>query len=329
MRWVICSALLFLGSAHMSVAEVDAQDVLFEESEYAARMLELIDTLVQSQDATQQAAGLLMAEHAAWAGWYTEEPLLSQTEFLDRLHALIETAATPLARALLAHLCASNDLRSDCVRRGLDDAIVRHDGAELLARLQLTESEDTERLRDIIVAAQTLNEPHMDFALLLLDAMEDQGDFVAPGFASIPLIYGLMIMPPYSPFSNLCGSPHPADSELDQACERIRDLMMQGRSSMLQSMLGSAVSARRLQAQGDADAQERHEQWRGRFYEQIACFGSAGEGFWETTDAHFVRQFLEHWHAYGEASAQGMVAEKAGVDCGPVEPPPFRSAESR
>ncbi len=329
MRWIACSAFLFLAACQLDIGEAADTTDPFDEAEHAARMLELIDTLIQSQDPTQQAAGLLMAEHAVWAGWYTEEPLLSQTEFLDRLHALIETAATPLARALLAQLCATNDIRSDCVRGGLDDAIVRHDGAELLARLQLTEREDTERLRHIVVAAQTLNERHMDLALLLLGAMEDQGDFAAPEFASIPLIYGLMMMPPYSSFSNLCGSPWPEDSELDQACERILDRMMQDRSSTLQSTLGSAVSARKLQTRGDSDAQERHEQWRAAFMDQHACFGTASEGIWQTADAQFVREFLEHWQAHGEASAWAMIGEKAGADCGPLEPPPFRSAESR
>ncbi len=326
MRRLISCALLLLAAAQMAVAEVDAQDEPLDEAGYAARMLVLIDSLIQSQDPAQQAAGLLMSEHAVWAGWHTEESILSGTEFFDRLYALIDTADTPLARALLAQLCASNHIRSDCVRRGLDDAIVRHDGAELLARLQITERDDTERARSIIFAAQTLKERQMDFALLLLDAMEDQGDFAAPEFASVPLVYGLTLMPHFTPFSDLCGLPSAEDTELNQACERTQDLMMKARFSMLLNSLGSAVSARRLEAQGDSDAQERHEQWRARFTGQMACFAASNEGVWETADAQFMREFLEHWQKHGEASAWSMIGEKAGLECESVDPPPFRSA---
>lgn len=325
MHCLLCSALLLLASAQLAVAEVDAPAELFDEAEHAARMLELIDSLIQSPDPTQQAAGLLMAEHARWAGWYPDQPILIQTEFLDRLHRLIDQANTPLARALLAQLCATRDIRSDCVQRGLDAAIVSDDGAELLARLQLTDGDDTDRLRGIMVEAQALNERHMDYALLLLDAMKAHGGFVDAELAVTPLIYGLTLSPAFSPFSKLCGAPATEDSELDEACERILERMMQGGTSMLLNAIGSAVSAQRRTAKGDPHAQERHEQWRAEIAAHAACRSDQTDELMLSADAEFMRAFLQHWQQHGEAGAQRMLDEKAGVDCRPLEPSPFSS----
>ena len=326
MRWPAYSAFFFLASTHLANGEVADTALPFDEVEHLARMGEVTESLIQSPDPTQQAAGLLMSEYAVWAGWHTDDPIQSESERVDRLYTLIDAADSALARALLAQLCASKGVQDDCIRRGLDDAIVRFDGADLIARLQLTDVEDADRVRQVIVEAQSLNERHMDYALLLLDAMEAHGGFVTTELAAAPLLHGLSLSPPFANFARQCASPSPEDPELNQACERMLDLMMRDRSSLILTSIGAAVTAQRLQAQGDPDAQERHEQWRDQSNEQIACFGSASEETWETADAKFVRQFLEHWQAYGEASALAMTAEKARVDCGPVEPPPFRSA---
>ena len=315
MRWLACTAFLFLASSQLAFGEVPDEAPPFDEAEHLGRMAEVTEQLIQSSDPTQQAAGLLMTEHALLWSPHDVEPAISAAERLDRLHALIDAADTALARALLAQLCANKGIQEDCIRRGLDDAIVQFDGADLIARLQLTYFLDRDRARQIIVEAQTLNERHMDYALLILDAMGEHGGFVAEELAVAPFIHALSLSPPFQPVSDQCASPSPEDPELSQACERILDLMMEGRSSMLLTSLGSAVSARRLQAQGDPDAQERHEQWQARFYDQLACFGSASDGIWETADGQFVREFLEHWQEHGEASAWAMIADKAGVDC--------------
>ena len=326
MRWIACSAVLFLAACNLDIGETADTADPFDEAEHLARMAEVTEQLIQSSDPTQQAAGLLMATTALNWGEHGIEPPLNEAERLERLHALIDAADTALARALLAQLCASQGLQKECIRRGLDEAIVQFDDADLIARLQLTDSLDRNRARQIIVETQTLNERHMDYALLILDAMEEHGGFVVEELAVAPLIHALSLSPPFQPVSDQCALPSPEDPERSQACERILELMMEGRSSMLLTSLGSAISARRLQAQGDPDAQERHEQWQARFYDQLACFGSASDGIWETADGQFVREFLEHWQEHGEASALAMIAEKAGVDCGQVEPPPFRSA---
>lgn len=214
MRWLICSSLLLLASAQMAVAEVDAQAELFDEAEHIARLLEMTDKLLQSSDPTRQAAGLMMTQSLRWSEWASDNELPGEAEFLDHLMGLIERADTALARALLAHLCAARDIRGDCIRLGLDDAIVRYDGAELLARLTLTESDDTERLRDVIVEAQKLDERQMDHALLLLEAMEAHVGFTAAEASLAPLTFSLNVSPPYSPFFNICGSPSLTDPEL-------------------------------------------------------------------------------------------------------------------
>lgn len=315
MRWLAYSALIFLAACHQGSGVIADTAKLFDEVEHLARMAEVTENLIQSPDPTQQAAGLLMAEHALSWSPHETAPALSAAESLDRLHTLIEIADTALARALLAQLCANKGVQQDCVRRGLDEAIVRFDGADLIARLQLTDLLDRERSRQIIVETQTLNERHMDYALLVLDAMEAHGGFVAAELGIAPFTHGLSLSPPFGPISAQCTLASPDDLELDQACERILDQMMQDRSSLILTSVGSGISARRLQARGDPDAQERHEQWQARLHEQIACFGDASQGTWETADAETVRKILEHWQAHGEASAWAWLAEKAGLDC--------------
>ena len=324
LRWLAFSAFFFLALSRLAMGQTADTAPPFDEAEHAARMAEVTEQLIESSDPTQQAAGLLLSEHAIWAGWHTDDPILSETEFSGRLHALIDAADSALARALLAHLCASQGVQEDCIDRGLDDAIVRFDGADLVARLHLADADDANRVRQVIIQAQTLNERYMDYALLLLDAMDEHGGFVTTELAAAPLLHGLSLSPPFANFSRQCASPSPEDPELDHACERILDQMMGDHSSLLLTAIGSAVSAQRLQARGDSDAQARHEQWRDESNQQIACFGSASEAIWETADGQFVREFLKHWQAYGEASALIMVANQAGLDCGSLQPPPFR-----
>lgn len=315
MRWIACSAVLFLAACHLGTGEAaDAADP-FDEAEHLARMAEVTENLIQSSDPTQQAAGLLMAEHALLWSPHEVEPALSAAESIDRLHALIGTADTAIARALLAQLCAGKGIQEDCIRRGLDEAIVRFDNADLIARLHLTHHEDGNRVSRIIIEAQALEERHMDYALLLLDAMEAHGGFVAAELAVAPILHGLSLSPPFAGFARLCASPSPEDMALDQACKRMLEKMMQDRSSLMLSSIGSAVSAQRRQAEGDPDALERHEQWRSELNERLTCLGAASDAAWEAADAKFVRDFLNHWQQYGEASAQAMVADKSGVDC--------------
>lgn len=321
MRWLLCFALLFLAPAQMAMAEVDSQDELFDEAEHTARMLELIETLIESPDPTRQAAGLLMVEHAGWAGWYTEEPLRSGVEVLDQLYALIDQADTPLARTLLAQLCAATSIQSACVRRGLDEAILRLDGGNLIARLMLIETGDHDRIRDVVIAAESINEHHMDLALLLLDAMEAQGVFSREEMTTAPMIYGLLIIPPFQHFTRLCTEPAANDTDLNQACDRITHKMTDNTGSLILTMIGASITARRLAAEGATDALEKHEEWRAAHREWLTCVGSAGEKVREEADEQFTRELIEHWQRHGEASAQALLAEKAGLDCEPLESP--------
>lgn len=300
----------------------------FDEAEHAARMVEVTQALIDSRNPQQQAAGLLMAENALMWGWDDQAPVLSESEFIDQLHALIDASDSAITRALLAQLCANQGLQAECVRRGLDDAIVALDGAELFARLNLTEPDDQERLRAVILAAESLNERQMDYALILLDAMEAHGEFVPAELSVAPLIHGLMLSPPLASIARLCGDPAPDDPELDQACEHLLRLMSEQASSFIVNMLASAVWAQRREAQGHAGALETHELRRADFYDWAACNGSASDELWQAADARFVREFLERWQRYGEYKAHAFVAEKTGLDC-VLEAPPFSSAAAQ
>ncbi|MGY6553671.1 MAG: hypothetical protein ACXIUM_04020 [Wenzhouxiangella sp.] len=326
MRCLLCSVLLLsLAAAEMAVADINTQNELFDEAEHIARLLAMTDGFLQSSEPTQQAAGLMMSWHLRWAEWAADTELLGEAEFLDHLQRLIELADTALARALLAHLCAVKDIRSDCIGLGLDAAIVRYDGAELLARLQLTKRDDSDRMRQLILAAQNLDERQMDYALFLHDAMQTHGGFVDAEFSVAPLIHGLSLSPSFSPFVETCGSPSPDEPELDQACGRIVERMVQGRGSLMIAAIGSAVSAQRRMALGDPHAQELHDQWRASISEHGLCRGGQTDEFMISADARFIRNFLAHWREHGEISAWSMVEQMAGVDCAPLQASPLRS----
>lgn len=329
MRWSVSFVLLVLAAAHWVLAESAQSDELFDEAEQNARIVELIETLLESESAEQQAAGLLVNRFLRWAEWYTEPDELREISVSERTLVLIETADTPLARALLAQLCVAESIQSDCIRNGLDDAIVRYDDAELLARLTLTENHDTERLRDVIVEAQKLDERQMDHALLLLELMETHGEFTAAQAPLAPLTFSVNLAPPFSLFFKVCGSPSPDDPELDEACDQNVARMMEEGTSMMINSIGSAVSAQRRMAKGDPDAQALHDQWRASLREIAECGSPQINDFMVSADSQLLREYFEHWRQHGESSAWSKLAELVGVDCAPLEPSPLRRLQGR
>lgn len=326
MRWFVLLAFLIFASTPLALGETSEQPEAFDEAAHAARMAEVVEQLLGSAEPARQAAGLLISETMRAHALPERSLLLQEQQSLDRIHELIDTADTPLARALLAKLCETKSIQADCVGHGLDDAIVRYDNAELFARMHLTEHENTDRLRNVLVEAKALNERHVDYALLLLDAIEDHGGFTPEERFGTPFLYGMSLMPGLSALSNLCRSPSPEDPELDNACARNLQLMLLDGNSIITTAISSAIIAQRHTADGNPNAQQQHEQWSTEVSALTACVGPIGEQFWKTADSESVREFLEHWQQYGEASAHVMTADKAGAACGPLEPSPFRTS---
>jgi len=324
--------LVFILVLTLSLTACDAgsKDALaaepFDEAEHAARMVEVAQNLIDSRDPQEQVAGLLLAELSTSWWWSDHPPILSEAESVELLYTLIERSDSALARALTAQACAMKDLQAHCRRRGLDDAIVRLDGAELFARIYLTGIDDLERTREVLLAAEGLAERYTELALLILDGMEAHGGFLPLELSTAPLFAALSTMPPLVSISRFCVAQAMDDYELDQACERLVGNMVNEAGSLMLNMLGASLMAQRAEAHGDPEAVDRYEQWRAGFFEWMGCTSAVSQEFWESADTAFVREFLRYWQRHGEARAQAMVAERAGLDCGLPEPSPFSRA---
>jgi len=332
MRLALLVFILILAlsqTACNAVSEESPAAESFDEAEHAARMVEVTQTLIDSPDPEEQAAGLLLAELSTSWRWLDHAPILSEAESVELLYTMIERSDSALGRALTARVCAMKDLQAECRRRGLDEAIVRLDGAELFARTDLTGIDDLKRTREVLVAAEGLAERHMELALLLLDAMEAHGGFQPLELSITPLSVFLSTTPSLASISRLCVEQAMDGSELDQACERLLDSMVNEAASFILNMLGASVMAQRAEAHGDQEAMDRYEQWRAGFYEWMGCASVVRQEFWESADTTFMREFFRYWQRHGEARAYALVAERAGLDCELPEPSPFSRAAER
>lgn len=306
MRWFVANVSFFLMLGAPLAVAGDRPDDQVDTRQVASALLD-------SPEPSRQVAGLLFSESALPRD-AEYRPLLSESEFLDRLHGLIDRADSGLTRALLAQLCSLKGLQADCRQRGLDEAIVRHDGAELWARMYLTERGDSERLREVIVGAQQLEERSMDYALIIFDAFEAEGQLSTESY--LAKLAALTIGPGLSPISEYCQQAVINDPTLDSACVRVTQSMIDDARSDLIVMFGSSIMARRAEAAGQSGANARHEAWRASFHEWLSCNYSVAEEVWGSAPTSFVHEFVNHWQERGETSAHAFVAARAGLDCG-------------
>jgi hypothetical protein len=325
MRWTMLVAALSLMLASFALTTTVAADpaIYAERADHFERIAKVAQDLIDAPEIERQAAGLLLWRSAS--AWHVEHPtLMSERELRERLDRLIAEADSGLARALLAQLCSNKKLHQHCRDQGLDRAIVEQDGAELFARLYLTETHEEERLREVLIAAEALDERAMDFALILLDGIEARYELELD--ESHAIIHALQMGPALGPTGQLCQQAIDEDPELDQACESVHIRMASEPGSMIFNLLGASVLARRAEAKGEPKAMARHEQWREDHHAWQSCAYSAGEAIWEAMNADWVRAYLRHWQRHGEASAIQFIAEQGESDCGPAPRSPWAMA---
>lgn len=331
MRLTLFVLLVVVGVSGLAVAipTTPGQEAeRLEPAELEARMIRVAGTLIASSAPAERAAGLLLAEQAKL--WQTKaQPLLSEAEFVEDLHGLIEEADSALTRALLAQLCRMTDRVLDCRRQGLDEAIVALDGAELLARLHLTEPGDLERARDVMVAAEHLAPRHSDFAMTVLDGIDAQTDAPSTRAQMAALALAPISLPPLSPIADLCQQRADNDAALDQACERLLNAMMDRGDNLLLTALASNLTAQRAEAAGDTLAVARHDSWKAELLAFSGCAGAVGMESLAAEEPRLIREFLRRWERGGEASAHAFLATQAGLDCGLPPPPPARADAQR
>ncbi|MFW5815629.1 MAG: hypothetical protein ACOCVP_02115 [Wenzhouxiangella sp.] len=325
MRCTLFVLLFVFGVSGLAVATPiapAAEAKRSEQAEFEGRMIGVAETLLASPAPAERAAGLLLAEQAKL--WQTTaQPVLGEAEFDNELHGLIEEADCALTRALLAQLCGMTDRVDDCRRRGLDEAIVALDGAELLARLHLTELGDLERARDVMVAAERVAPRQAAYAMTVLDGTDTRSEALSAR-AQMAAIFALAssTFPPLSPIENLCQRKADHDPALDQACERLLSAMMDQADNLLLTSLASALAAQRAEAAGNALAMARHAGWRAELSEFVRCTGAVEMEPLAAEQPGFIREFLQHWQHHGEAGAHAFMAARADIDCASPQPPP-------
>src|SRR6056297_1016560 len=246
-------------------------------------------------------------------------PALEPTELLDRFEKAIRTTTDGAALAWLAAACATANIEAFCVDAGLDDAIVRHDGANLFSRGALLNDparETTEAL--ILDAYQTKS-----YLMVLLDTWFDALSATNAGLQlddherllgayTVALAYAI---PAYGPLARSCGADVEPDSELELACDRILDDMSEHGDTALAQLMPSVIRADRAKARGRDQLAAELEAEKQRLHKRASCAWSEIKALLEAGDGSRVRQYLSLLSAHGEIEGLGRFAEANGIAC--------------
>lgn len=241
-------------------------------------------------------------------------------ELLDRFEQAIRTTTDGAALAWLANACASADIEAFCIDAGLDDSIVRHDGANLFSRSALLPQADPERFEALILEADETRIYENVFlktwfdALTAVDAgsqLDDHAHLL--GAYSVALAYAV---PGLRDLSQACGAAVAPGSELELACDRVLDDMAEdGDTALTQLLMPSALRARRASARGFDQRAAELEAEKQRIHQRASCAASEVEALLEDGNDSTVRQYLELLVQHGEIEGVDRFVEDHGIDC--------------
>jgi hypothetical protein len=240
--------------------------------------------------------------------------------FLDRFDREIRTARDGAALAWLAHACRIADIEVFCIDAGLDDAIVRHDGANLFSRAALYPDAGPERFTALVLEARETRtyEPVLlqtwFEALAAVDTEEpglDAHDRLL-GAYSVTLAYGI---PGYALLEPTCATGVEPDSDHERACDRVLDDMAENGDTDLARLIPSAIRAERAEARGLANRAAAFDAEKHRIHERLTCGASAIETLLEAGDDATVRDYLKGIVDHGESEGRLRFAEAHGIEC--------------
>src|SRR6056297_2140811 len=253
-------------------------------------------------------------------------PALEPTELLDRFEKAIRTTTDGAALAWLAAACATADIEAFCVDAGLDDAIVRHDGANLLSRLTLVPYPEAGTSERLIIEAENTRNYASQLTAVWFEALDEgpgaavltRPDLKLTAAFSISMAYGI---PAYGPVIKACQEEITPGGELDKACGRIADRMISDSQTLIGQLMGYSLASSRAEARGDQATVALLEQ-RKVFERAVnSCRATALTDDLENIDESDARNFMEMLGKHGEIEAWARLAAQHDIDCSNPDDP--------
>ncbi|MFO7763773.1 MAG: hypothetical protein R6V61_08600, partial [Wenzhouxiangellaceae bacterium] len=242
-------------------------------------------------------------------------PALEPAELLDRFEKAIRTTTDGAALAWLAAACATADIEAFCVDAGLDDAIVRHDGANLFSRLTLVPDAQAETRGRLIIEAENTQNYVSQLTAVWFEAL-DEGPGAAvlkrpdvkltSAFVKLTSAFAISMahaIPAYQPVTQACRAEITPGDELDRACGRIAERMISDSQTAIGQMVGFSLASSRAEARGDQATVTRLEQ-RKVFENAVhGCRATALRDDLENLDDSGARDFMKMLDQHGEIEA--------------------------
>jgi hypothetical protein len=310
-----------------------------QEAEPRDPLAETAAWLSKRSDDRQRAAGLLyrlssVGRHAA-AATSIDTPDAAAT--LDELEHAIERTTDGAALAWLALACSGAGIAEFCIERGLDEAIVTHDGGNFFSRATLRPGADVDETRRLLLEATVSRTYEPERVALWHEALQryDWRAALEPhGVTLADAPFSELSFALYAGFSSFsipaslvkaCESA-PSDSPaIDQACREIASEMAKRGRTASHRLIGLRLLSKRARSSGDAELAVRLEadldELRNRFY----CQSSALSTIDGHADQELQRDYVRWLHAGGEIGALERLAELADLDC---SSPPDARAEA-
>ena len=277
--------------------------------------------LLDQPDARMRAAGLLHLSGPMHGGGEFEADAL-----LDEFEQAIENTTDGAALAWLASACRSAGITGYCIDAGLDDAIVRHDDANLWSRLTLVpDAEDGTRDR-LIIEARSTRSYMSQLTSVWYEALDKAPDLIPPQTPNEKLVSAFAVgtayaMPSYSQLDRSCTGELETGSELDVACTRHIDELASRGPTTSERSIGIALETERAEARGDRSMAARLEQRK--IYESAVnqCRAIELSGILESFGESEARNFMQLLGEQGEIEAFARLAAEYDIDCSDPDDP--------
>lgn len=281
----------------------------------ADRIEPLARWLADQDNERMRAAGLAYLSSAAHGG---EE--FNADALLDRLEKAIETTTDGAALAWLASSCASAGIADFCIGAGLDDAIVRHDEANLLSRGALYPDPDAETRKRLIVEAESTENHTSELTVIWYEALKN-----GPGAESLKTSHDTLVgafsismayaVPGYQILTTTCGEETTFGTDLDSACTQLIDELALNAKTLIDKSIGLAVKAKRTEARGDHELASQLEQRNVYENARSSCISRKFESMLKSGRETVAHEYMELLGEHGELEAQSRFAERHEIDC--------------
>lgn len=281
--------------------------------------------LLQQPDERKRAAGLLYLSSPMHGGEESDAVAL-----IDELERAIDTTTDGAALAWLASACRLADITGFCIEVGLDDAIMRHDEANLFSRAALVARPDAATRDRLITETGNTRNYYNQFTGIWFEALAN-GPAVESlqkpldkliGALAISMAYAI---PTYGHLSTACDNEAAPGTDLDRACTRILDELVSDGETLIEKSIGVALQAKRAEARGDHESARQLEQRKIYTHARSACISKGLENMLKAGNEAVVREYVQLFVEHGELAAMDRFAKSHEIDC---SDPPDPMAEA-